>query len=646
MRKYPTSLLILLLMVWGFHPVLAQDPHRTDSLKNLLSSYSKRDSQYMEIAYQISASCVNNDVNQALSMALTAIKIADSLQIQTRKGHFFNQIGNVQRVRGNYSEAIKYYLQALQKFEELGDRQWEAYSHSNLASIYINEGDVDKALVEQEIALKIRKETGNYDRIGGIYNTFGNIYSRKGKLDSAMYYYRIALDSAIAQGDKVWVGMFTGNIGTIHGMKGELKECMQMNRKALAIHKELNLKVDIARDQYNIGFVHQMENRLDSAIYYYRESMNFAQKEGVLRLMQANSKSIKELYTKKGQYKSALYWANRQIAISDSMHSERISSKIKAAETNYLIEKDRREREYLEETRELKSISVLKRQRILTASAAIGAALLLLLAIILYRRNRERKEANQRLEEKVKEKTTELSLTNDQLKAEVKEKHQAQNDLNTYIYRSSHDLKGPLMSMKGLIDVANNDPHPGQYLQMVTTKVDQLDSLLERLIENVEAERRDLIAKPIDWKKIEKYLQDSLKRNHGSQPLSIEFDIGNTTNVVSDSYAIQGILRHILQNAIDFRDLKKENQSCSVKITQEENEWKMEIRDNGIGIPDEIRDKVFDLYYRGNNLSKGNGMGLYLVQRAATRLGGQVSLQIKPSYETIVEVRIPNLLMA
>ncbi|MCB9232974.1 MAG: tetratricopeptide repeat-containing sensor histidine kinase [Bacteroidia bacterium] len=641
MRKLSNPTLAILAILFSFSTLFAQNPRKADSLRARLDSYTQRDSSYLLTALALSASLSYADPDQALRLIFESKDIADSMHLDVYNGRILNQMANVYRVTGNNSNAARYYVEALRFYEEKGDRKWVSNIHANLAAVYLNSGDTDKALEEVQTALDIRNEIGYTTKIAGVYNTFGNIYSVKKEKELSMKYYTMALDSALADRDSIWIAMFYGNIGNIHGDFNELDKCLEMNKKALAIHKRLGMRFDVARDQHNIGLVWKMEARYDSALHYLLSSMKFSEAEFINPLKIVNTNALKGVYEALGNYKQALYWANRNQAISDSIHKENISREIQAAQMNYQLEKDLQEREFQKETRALANTASLKRQRIITTSAATGFVLILLLALVLYRRFRDKKVANIWLEQKIQEKTRELSTINHQLKREVEEKEAAQRDLNTYIYRSSHDLKGPLMSVKGLVEVANNDPSPQPYLQMVSTKVEQLDNLLEKLIENVEADRRELISRKMDWEKLQKEVISGLKRNDPPHPLQISIEVQTREELICDPYAILGILRHLLQNAVDFRDLQKENSTCIVSISSRNGDFWIEVKDNGIGIAPDLQAKVFDLYYRGSNLSKGNGMGLYLANRAAGRIGGSLSLESREGVGTTIILKIP-----
>ena len=112
----------------------------------------------------------------------------------------------------------------------------------------------------------------------------------------------------------------------------------------------------------------------------------------------------------------------------------------------------------------------------------------------------------------------------------------------------------------------------------------------------------------------------------------------------SDPKMINIILNNLISNAIRYSNPESDEPFVEVKIKATEENAVIEVRDNGIGIPQENQDKIFDMFYRVNNDSNGTGMGLHLVKLAVEKLGGEIALESEHNVGTRFTITIPNML--
>ena len=108
---------------------------------------------------------------------------------------------------------------------------------------------------------------------------------------------------------------------------------------------------------------------------------------------------------------------------------------------------------------------------------------------------------------------------------------------------------------------------------------------------------------------------------------------------------IRIILENLIENAVFFCGTNMP--SIQVQMVElDESEVKIEVRDNGQGIAPELQNRVFDMYFRGNERSKGNGLGLYIVKKAVEKLNGRIEMESALHEGTTFHVFLPNQPMA
>jgi signal transduction histidine kinase len=112
----------------------------------------------------------------------------------------------------------------------------------------------------------------------------------------------------------------------------------------------------------------------------------------------------------------------------------------------------------------------------------------------------------------------------------------------------------------------------------------------------------------------------------------------------SDSLRVKTIVSNIFSNAIKYQDFNKNDPFIKISTRTHEDYCDIRIEDNGIGIESESQQKIFDLFFRATDQSKGTGLGLFIVKDTIARLKGTVEVKSTVGHGTTFAVRIPNQL--
>jgi signal transduction histidine kinase len=217
------------------------------------------------------------------------------------------------------------------------------------------------------------------------------------------------------------------------------------------------------------------------------------------------------------------------------------------------------------------------------------------------------------------------------------------NELKTFIYRASHDLRGPLSSMKGLINIAKFDNDPLQLSKLIglmDTSADKLDNIVVNLVETLGIREMKVDKQPIDFSELVKEILYPYESTVGKK---IKFNIEDESDnkLISDRVILKMILKRIIDNAVKFNNYSVPGGYVTIRAKPVEKGIEISVIDNGYGIKEELLPKVFEMFYRANNDSAGSGLGLYLVKIGTEKIGGTITIKSIENIGTTVNLILP-----
>ena len=217
-------------------------------------------------------------------------------------------------------------------------------------------------------------------------------------------------------------------------------------------------------------------------------------------------------------------------------------------------------------------------------------------------------------------------------------------ELDNFVYKVSHDLRAPLSSILGLVNLANmpgNDDNPGTYMSLIGRKVEQLDHFISDVLSHSKNLKQDITIELVDMKQIIASTFTDLSYLRTAEVIRTEIDIQGS-NFYSDRWRLAEIFRNLISNAIKYRRMDIDQPVVKVGIRITDVEADVSFSDNGIGIePDKLLN-IFEMFYRASTQSEGSGLGLYIVKNAVEKLGGQIDVFSRPLQGTEFKIIIPN----
>ena len=243
----------------------------------------------------------------------------------------------------------------------------------------------------------------------------------------------------------------------------------------------------------------------------------------------------------------------------------------------------------------------------------------------------------------------EMTKYNTLLKSQNEDLNRVNMELDKFVYSTSHDLRAPLKSIMGLINISKESTDTdnngmNERLEMINKSVQKLDNFIEDILQYYRNSRMEAERDEINYEEMIQEIRNNLKFMEGTKNLNLQVEIHKGETFFSDKRRISVILNNLVSNAIKYSDVSKENMFVNIFVECSKENATITIEDNGIGIADKDKEKIFKMFYRATKLSTGSGLGLYIVKESLDKLGGTITLESELTKGTKFIVEIPNLL--
>jgi PAS domain S-box-containing protein len=225
-------------------------------------------------------------------------------------------------------------------------------------------------------------------------------------------------------------------------------------------------------------------------------------------------------------------------------------------------------------------------------------------------------------------------------KKQIAEVERLNQEIDKFIYHSSHDMRAPLTTIMGLTHLINleqiSEPVK-EYNHMIQTQVNHLDNLLKSLV-NLTFNKSDTLREEIDF---EKELEVILREfRHTYRQVKVKTTVEGEFTFLSDPARIHIILKNLVSNAFRFHNPQATAQEVRIAIEIRKSETVIAVEDNGIGIDPQCLENIFTMFYKAERGS--TGLGLYIVKSMTDKLGGTVSVKSTRWQGSLFTVTIPN----
>lgn len=232
----------------------------------------------------------------------------------------------------------------------------------------------------------------------------------------------------------------------------------------------------------------------------------------------------------------------------------------------------------------------------------------------------------------------ELITTNNNLK-------KTNTELDQFVYSTSHNLRAPLTSILGLLELFKNGEvdDSKQYIRLIEKSIYKLDETIHEIIEYSRNNRVEIAVEPVDFELIANDVLESLSFMEQAKNMDIQVQVDQPVPFYSDFSRLRVIFHNLISNGIKYCDLNKPERYLHISVTSNSRKAIIKIKDNGIGIDGDDLEKVFSMFYRATQQASGSGLGLYILKEAVMKLNGVVNASGQLGKGVTFIIQVPNL---
>jgi signal transduction histidine kinase/uncharacterized protein HemY len=626
-----------------------------------------------------------NNFAEALKYLFLSLKIREEINDEAGIAVSHLHIGQTYMSQANYPEGQRYLYSSLKLAEKLNDKKSIGLSLYLLANAFDLLGSEREALEYFERSLKVNEQAGEKVRVAQTYNVLGQKYIKEGAFTEALKKFNQALEIFQEPGSPGWGIAFTYSCiadlhkerGDVAGRQGQQRIAVNEYNQALNYYqasmksfKEVNFTGAEAEGYLNMGIVNMKLKKFALANNYLQQSVTVAASFGNVEILMDAYYQLSIFDSIHGNFKKAYDHYKRHIYYRDSIYSDQslktgltYKMQYEAEKRDALAKAEQEKKQAEQQYRDnVKLITII--------SLIIFLVGFLLLAFILWKNNRQKQRANELLkQQKEKTESTLADLKSTQAQLVHAEKMASLGELTAGI---AHEIVNPLNFVNNfsdlnieLIEEMQAEVKSGNSVDVVeiandikenSLKIRQHGKRADAIVQGMlQHSRAPMIQKELtDINKLaDEYLRLSYHACRAKDKLfkltietRFEERIGK---VMASPQDLGRVLLNILNNAFYSVMQKKKQLGDAYEPTvllATKNAGKMIevlIRDNGTGIPEKIRDKIFQPFFTSKPTGEGTGLGLSLSYDIVTKQhGGEIKVNTKQGEFAEFVISIPT----
>lgn len=238
----------------------------------------------------------------------------------------------------------------------------------------------------------------------------------------------------------------------------------------------------------------------------------------------------------------------------------------------------------------------------------------------------------------------EMTAARHDLELKNSELHKINSELDRFVYSISHDLRSPLLSIKGILQLIpikeKTTEGTDKLLKMAEKSVNRLDQTVQEILDYSRNSRLDLKITEFSIIQMIEGIFADLKYST-EENVDCTLEISGSTKIKSDKYRLETLLKNVIGNAVKYRNRELNNPWVKVLVKNDKTNCTISVADNGTGISEKTLPKIFDMFYRGSNAVSGTGLGLYICKEIIHRLGGTMDVESNAGKGSVFSISFP-----
>jgi signal transduction histidine kinase len=669
------NFLVLIIFLAFFHNGFTQpDQNSIDSLKKVLGTLSD-DSLKVKTLIELSYALADQNLDESNLYGNQALEIATKRNWDWAKSTSYTTLGFNANSAGDFYRSLEYNNLSL-KINMLGnDSSSIATSYNNVGNGYFEVGEYEEAYFYIKKAYELSKSVNDDLGAAIALHNLARLYARLGRMDLALAHFTTSATLSEKAKDNEGPAYNNLEIGIAYLQNNDHANALKYLAMARAVNEKLKL-INLTPQIYQeMGKAYYESNDFDKALKYYdsalqnyrviknsfgeaetnldkskvfmsqksfadatklaTESLATAQKLKAQRLTYESYQVLSQIEEYQGDFRNALKHNKQAQQTRDSLTSIDIMSQVFENEYQMRSQKKDQEIENLRKMRE-QSMSEIKRQQFIRNIFAVVFGLTMVLLYSVYKSGRRKVEINDLLlkhQQETEKRTLELEELN-----KVKDK---------FFSIISHDLRSPINSLAGLLDLMEKDQIKAEELPALTREMRVQFNHTKNLINNLldwTLLQMNKVAIKKEKLSIKSIVDENIKLLASMSTKHTNFinEVGDDIQALADNNMINLIVRNLILNGIKFSD---NGGLIKIGATRNDKEITLSVSDNGVGISDEVQKVLFEkttgYSTRGTANEKGTGLGLILCKEFIERNGGKIWLESKVGQGSTFYVTMP-----
>lgn len=507
---------------------------------------------------------------EAYKLQLQALEALEHIQDSAGMGRVLYQLGTIVFYQKNYALALKYYQSSLELAQQRKEPKYILSCYSALGPTYEGLDDSEKALEYLAKALRLSRELGRRGKEAYALHNLGAHYLKKGELDKAHDFFMDSYDIKIELQDK-W-----GLIGSY----------------------------------MYLGDLYMKQRKLDKADAVFAKGLQLAEEIDSDVRRASLYERLAKVASRQKDYQRAFEMNLEYISLKETLLNEEMIKKIGNERIQYEVRKKE------DEIKMLKQESLFKKTK---NSLLWGMSFLTVCLMGVSYRSLIKHRFQVQLQEK-----------NEEINQQYSDLSRKNEDLKKFAFIVSHDLKAPLRTIGSFTGLLRRryfnviDKNGQEYMDFITGGVKRMDQLLNDLLTYSQIENNEQAS---DWTETREVVDNALSNLYfqiRNENAAIQINEKALPRVKGNSAHLTQLFQNIIANGIKFRNGK--NPRISIDCVPEEHRYTFKIADNGIGIEEQYKEKIFRMFSRLHKMEEyeGTGIGLATCKKIVEKHGGEI----------------------
>lgn len=553
-------------------------------------------------------------------------------------GDAYFQLATGYQVIGNNELAFEYHFKALQIREELQDQIGIVYSYYKIGGIHFFQGNYHKAIEYYEKCLELSERINERVMELSSYGAIGAAYSRMNQRELSLEYNLKAYERSLAIKGQPKLSYIAFNLGDNYQTLGDYDKALKYFKQSHKSNIDNHNKWAQISSTKKIGEIYiAKQGQQDKGLQYLRESLVLAQELGARPIMLDVYMSLANNLDNIGEYKEANKYYRSYSALKDSLRNEATLQKMSDTKMQYEITK--KEKDLLKRDAELQD----------TYRNFLMAGLFALMVILwqVYSKYKTQTEHNKIQTEKnyqIQQQNVELEkahlkqIETNQLLQEQNEQSLIQNkklerkndELQRFAYIASHDLKEPLRNIGSFATLLKRrfkgqlGADADEYIDFITTNVSRMYDLLHEVLMYSKLENEEITEEEVSLNEVVDTVMATLKvkiKEH-----NVDIKVADLPEVKGHKSHLNQLFQNLISNSIKYTNQANPKVEIGMKKNFEGNDLVYYVKDNGIGIDMEFKDRVFEIFKRlhGKDEFEGTGVGLAICKKIVNQNNGEI----------------------